>query len=717
MNCKLFPALLAGTMLSAENPAIAQDTDMQDEAQQGGWTPEGIIVVGDRDIYSVDQANVTRTPIPLNEIPQSIQVLTEKLIEDQELVTLDEALRNVSGVVPSLPSELVLANPIVRGFESEIFTDGLIGYGDTAVIDPGSLWNVERIEVAKGPTSTLFGGGTGSPVGGLINLVSKTANGQDIAKGRVRIGSFESYSAALDLGAVITDTLSVRVVGEYQSAEDNIDVVEIDRLLISPSIRWIPAPDTEIVGRFTYTQIEQLEYAGLPAIFQDDPRVDPDRFTGATNAPDTEVQNLTAQLEWTQRLSEDLTFNLRGRRYENDFNEFASSPFFAFFPCGALSGLNDTSCPQIRGSLPAKVDEWTVDGSLTAEFSTGAIEHVFLGGMQWDRADYDAATGFDLFNPVPFDYADPGSDFDFFPIPPLANFITNRYETFAVYLQDQVTIADRVHILASIRYSELGLEEFVGGDTNETYHEWDPRFGITFDVTQGVSLFAGYATGSRLSIFFAGDDPPVPERSQSYEAGIKFGLDKLGLAGTLAAYRIERTDVPTASSTSFETSFQNGEQRSEGIEFDLIYEPNRAFSLLASYAYTDAVIIDGFVDGPIPGEPSIDISGNRLPRVPEHQGRIAARYRVLDGKLAGLEFGGGLTGASETVISLPNDAEVDGYVVADAQISYTLDKLRLGFRFDNIFDAGYFLPYQYFGQDVVRPGNPRSAFVTLGFEL
>lgn len=115
--------------------------------------------------------------MPLNEVSQSIQVLTEQLIEDQELVTLDEALRDVSGVVPSLPSELVLANPVVRGFEAEIFTDGLIGYGDTAVINPGSRWNVERIEVAKGPTSTLFGGGTGSPVGGLIDLVSKTANG------------------------------------------------------------------------------------------------------------------------------------------------------------------------------------------------------------------------------------------------------------------------------------------------------------------------------------------------------------------------------------------------------------------------------------------------------------------------------------------------------------------------------------------------------------
>ncbi|MEO0462055.1 MAG: TonB-dependent siderophore receptor [Pseudomonadota bacterium] len=713
MQRTLLPALLAGTMLSIASPALAQDAEekpetSEDTTRQGGWTPEGILVLGKGETYTADQANVTRTPIPLNEVPQSIQVITDELIEDQELVTLDEALRNVSGVVPSLPSELVLANPIVRGFEAEIFTDGLIGYGDTAVVDPGSLWNVERIEVAKGPTSTLFGGGTGSPVGGLINLVSKTANGQDIVKGRVRVGSFQNRSVAADMGAAITDELSVRVVGEYQAASDNIDVVEIERILISPSVRWAPSDNTEVVGRFTYTEIDQLEYAGLPAIFQDDDRIDPERFTGATNAPNTNVQNLTAQLEWTQRLTDGLTFNLRGRRYENDFQEFASSPFLAFFPCGAASGLNETSCPQIRGQLPASVDEWTVDGSLTAEFTTGAIEHVVLAGIQWDQADYNAASGFDLFNVFPFDYAEPAADFDFFPIPALTTFLENRYDTFAVYAQDQVTIADRVHILASIRFSELSIDERLGGaGNNETFREWDPRFGVTVDVVDGVSVFAGYATGSRLSVFFNGTEPPLPERSESYEAGIKFGLDELGLSGSLSAYRIDRTNVPTPDPTTFFTSIQTGEQRSEGFEADFIFEPTPSFSLLATYAYTNARII---ADTVIP-------VGDQLPRVPDHQGRIATRYRFLDGALEGFELGAGLTGASDTVITLPNGAEVDGYVVADAQASYTIGRMRFGLRIDNLFNSDFFVPYQYFAQDVVRPGNPRSAFVTLGFEL
>jgi hypothetical protein len=124
--------LMAGTILVAI-PAFAQ------EASAPSWTPE-IIVTAERPAnYAIGAASVTRTPVPLINTPQSIQVLTRTLLDEQQLFTLADAVRNISGVVTALPSEAVLANPIVRGFESEVFVDGLIAYGDTAVVDPSSL--------------------------------------------------------------------------------------------------------------------------------------------------------------------------------------------------------------------------------------------------------------------------------------------------------------------------------------------------------------------------------------------------------------------------------------------------------------------------------------------------------------------------------------------------------------------------------------------------
>ncbi|MEM1131323.1 MAG: TonB-dependent siderophore receptor [Pseudomonadota bacterium] len=700
-----YSAFVAATIagLALATPARAQEADSgttDEEQESERWTAQNAItVIGYRDDYTVNTASVTRVPIPLIETPQSVQVITDTLIRDQELNTLDEVLRNVSGVIPSLPSELVLANPIVRGFEAEIFADGLIGYADTAVIDPSSLIAIERVEVAKGATSTLFGGGTGAPVGGLINLVSKTAEPGTFASFRARAGSFDTFQIGGDVNLQLDDNLSVRLISEYQDSGDAIDFVDIERFYINASLRAVLPTDTEIIARFTHSDVEQLEYAGLPAEIARLDSVDPFRFSGATNAPLTTVRNLSADLAISQPISDVFTADLRVRRYENDFEEFASFGFFAFFPG------TGTEFPIIRGQLPSSVDEWTIDGSLTAVFDTGAVEHVVLGGVQYDVADYFAASGFD-FTPIGvLDFADPNSDLDFGPIPTLNTFLENRYSTFAVYLQDQITLFDRLHILASIRYSRLGIDERLGGNGNdEVYHEWDPRFGVTFDVTEGLALFAGYAEGSRLSLFFNNpNDPPVPERSKNYEAGVKLGFSDIGLSGTLAVFRAERTNVPTPDPMTFFTSIQTGEQVSEGVELDLVWEPISQWSFLVTYAYTDARVT---FDTEIP-------AGDALPRVPEHAGRFAGRYR-FDGALDGLELGAGVTAASATEITLPNSFRSDSYVVFDAQASYDLGPARIGVRIDNIFDEEYFLAYQYLAQAVVRPGNPRSAFVTLG---
>lgn len=476
--------------------------------------------------------------------------------------------------------------------------------------------------------------------------------------------------------------------------------MSIDRLLIAPSFRWRPPEGTELLARVTYSRVEQLEYVGLPAFLKNDPRVDRERFTSSTNAPRSKIDNLTVDVGLTQRLAPDVDATLRVKRFSNSFDEYSTSPFLAFFPCAG------TVCPQLRGTLPVDVDEWTVDASVTAKFTTGGIAHTLLGGVQWDRVDYDGATGFDFVNIGLFDYADPAADLPF-AVPALNQIVKNRYGTVAAYLQDQLTVG-RVHLLGSVRFSRLRLDEIEGGAGNdETYSEFNPRIGVSVDVTDGVSLFAGYSTGSRLSLFFNGTNSPKPERSRGAEAGVKFGMAELGLSGTIAAYQSTRTNVPTPDPTTFFTSIQTGEQRARGVELDLIYEPTPALSLLASYGYTDAEVRRDTV---VP-------VGSKLPRVPEHRGRLAARYRWASGPLQGLALGAGATTSAAAVMTLPNGLKSDPYTVFDAQASYELGRVRLGLRLDNLFDRDYFIAYQYFAQDVVRPGNRRSAFLTVGFEF
>jgi iron complex outermembrane recepter protein len=703
LSCKLKAHFMSSHFLASVSalavlaaPAFAQ---VKEADQPAGWTPD-IVVTGTRDDYRAINADVLRTPVPIQETPQSIQLLTRRLLEDQQVVTLSEALTNVSGVVASLPSEMLLANPIIRGFEAEIFTDGLIGYADTAVSDPGSLWHVERIEVAKGPTSTLYGGGTGAPVGGLINQVTRSANGTSGFAAQLRGGSYSSYAIAGDGRVALSDTLSARVVAEYVDADDYIDTVTQSRFIIVPSLRFAPGEATSITAKLNYSRVAQLEYAGLPAFLVDNAAVKRNRFTGATDAPRSEIENLSIDVDARHKISDSLTANVRVRRYTNDFTEYATSPFLALFRCSG------TVCPVLNGILPASVREWTGDASLTATVNTGPVRHVILAGVQHDATNYRAATGFDFFNLFPFDYANPAADFRYSE-PAIGQRVTNRYRTTAAYLQNQMTIAYHVHLLASIRYSRLSIKEIEGGQGNdEVYNELDPRIGVSVDVAEGINLFAGYATGSRLSLFF-NDTNVLPERSESMEAGLKFALTDIGLTGNIAAFSIERSNVPTPNPNRLGKSIQTGKQKSEGVEVDFIYEPSRAISLLATYAYTDARVTEDTLIPP----------GAQLPRAPAHRGRIAARYRWLDGALAGLELGGGMTASSGAYMTLPNVARTDGYVIFDAQASFDFGPAKLGLRLDNLLNKKYVLPYQYFAQDVVRPGNPRSALITLSTDF
>lgn len=703
------PAVTACAALCALTAPAANAQTTTEIPDEETWRADVIIVEGTRpDRYGADDAAVARIPVPLSDIPQSIQVLTPTLLREQQLNTLSDALLNVSGVVPSQPSELVLANPIVRGFEAEIYVDGLVGYGDTAVIDPASLVGVERIEVAKGPTSVLFGGGTGAPVGGLINVVTKTPQDEAFARVGLRAGSFSTIAPNVDVNIPLGDRAAFRLPAEYFRSDDFIDEVEIERITLNPSFGLALSDKTDILLRLGYNRVDQLEYVGLPAAVADLPGVDRFQFTSAPDAPDTIIENMTVHGTVTHRINDRVEATVQVRRFQNAFDEFSTTTAFDFFPLDGASAL------QIRGYLPVDTVEWTADASVTATFEAGSLDHTLLAGITYDDTNYTGATGFDLINILgPYDYVTQTPALSFGDIPALTNFIENDYKTLASYVQNHMRVGERVSLLAGGRLSRYELVERVGGQgADETFTRFDPRIGAVVELVDGLSAFAGWSTGSRLSIFFTSADrsPPELETSRSIEGGFKFDIDRYGLSGTLAGFQNVRENVPTpdpeADPMSLAASIQTGEQKAVGAEIDLVWEPNPQLSVLLSAAYTDSEVTE---DTEIP-------VGDGVPRVADYSGRVAARYR-FDGALDGLGLGAGLTWSSEAELTLPNSLRSDAYAVLDAQASYAFDGFRIGVSVQNIANTEYFIPYQYFSQAVVRPGAPRSAFVTLSAEF
>ena len=652
-----------------------------------------------------DSGSATRTNTPLIEVPQSVEVLNRALIQDQDRRTLGDALVNVSGVVPTKSEEILFLSPIVRGFPAEIYSDGLAMFGNTTTAnDPTSLVGVERIEVVKGPNSTMYGGGLGSPLGGLIDVVSVRPETRMNGYMALRGGNFGTFDPYGDLNIPLNTKIAARLAGEYQRNDSWVDVVSGDRWSLQPAMSFQLGPKTDlfVLGRFNHR--DQLEYSGIPAVQAMAGQIDRNAFAGApVGQPHTRLDSRMATVDLNHTFTDSLRWNTSARYYFSQANEHGSF---------ILPGLNppDPAPPVYQIftlDMPSNpVREGAFDTNLAVSLRGLGGRHELLAGVSYDHTNFFSEMGFSGIPVGEEDLAHPTYNLSFGPETPASLFQTDRYQTTAVYGQDQATYG-RLNLTGSVRYTKLDFRERQQA-TDKTYNHASGRFGGTFRVANGVALYAAYATAFRGAFGLVVQQAPKPETSQNVEGGLKLALSKAHLAGTIAIFNQIRNNVATPDPTNFLYSVQTGQQRARGAEADLTWEPIRALSVLANYAYTEATVTE---DNAIP-------IGNLLARVPRNSGRVAARYRVATGAAKGLSFGAGVTGFSARQDTLPNTVSTPGYAAIDAQASYDL-----GHRFSiegsavNLADRRTYDPYEYFGFPVVMPNQPLSAYVTLKIHL
>ena len=203
---------------------------------------------------------------------------------------------------------------------------------------------------------------------------------------------------------------------------------------------------------------------------------------------------------------------------------------------------------------------------------------------------------------------------------------------------------------------------------------------------------------------FAGT--PQPEETTSLEGGVKFNIARQ-LTGQIAGYQIDRTNVAVTDNTDkLRRSVAKGQQRSRGIETDLIWQATEGLSILANYAHTDARFTDSLAGVP---------ENNRLLMVPEHSGRLWVNYRFQQAPLQGLSVGGGLYAQSSAYLSNNNTFKADGYHNFDASITYEQQHFKVAATVKNLTNERYFQPYGYFDGRVI-PAEGTSAYFTASFK-
>ncbi|MEQ1638223.1 MAG: TonB-dependent receptor [Methylococcales bacterium] len=673
----------------------------------------------------------TRTDTPLKEIPQSVVVVTPKVINDQQSVTVSETLRNVSGVVTNNPLFTPSGEKTrIRGFAAEQLLDGFTQYYNPG--DRESTNNLERVEVLKGANAVLYSGGSGAPVGGVVNLVSKLPTSKAFGQLGMKVGSYDFYQPFVDINQPLTNNILFRFTGEFTDAHSYIDTVHNERYNINPVLTFTDHESTTLTLQGRLSRWRQQDYQGLPAtgtvVTNQYTLPNRNMFIGPTNLPtsDSEFNGLWGTLD--HKLNNVWSFNFKARYAESLFDQktrvlSGSDSFTADEPI-LTKPFKPLFFSTFNGQLYQEQEEKSVLGNALAQFDLGPTKNKFLIGADYSRYSDAGFIGADTASPgrevlLTPEFRTPwASPFN----AKFGNVMFVNNTTYGGYAQLQSNIYERLHLLFSVRAAVVDIDYHTTKPRPTSAQTSSlrllPRAGAVFDITKDFSVFVNYSQGMRGQPFvnFARTTQPAPELSETIEGGVKFNFSEK-LTGQLAAYQIDRTNVAVGdyADPNF-YSVTAGKQRSYGFDADLTWAPIEGLNILANYAYTNAFYVDSFdAKHYIPTAAAYVPEGAILPSVPTHSTRFWANYEFQQPLLKGLSIGAGVYWQSSAFLSNNNKFKAGDFYTVDASIAYKYERYKVALSIKNLTDEEYFQSYGYLNGRVA-PGEPISAYATFSVD-
>ncbi|MEX5587834.1 TonB-dependent siderophore receptor [Pseudomonas urmiensis] len=690
----------------------------------GALNLEATNVNSQMDDYSYQppaSASIMRGQGPIQDIPQAINVVPAQVIRDQAPRNLDDALANVSGITQGNNFGGTSDTVMKRGFGDN--RDGSIMRDGMPLVQGRSLnASTERVEVLKGPASLLYG--IQDP-GGVINVVSKRPQLEQYNALTLRGSTYGSgkngSGGGLDsTGALGDSPLAYRLIVDHED-EDYWRNYGVHReSLVAPSLAWL-GEDTQVV----------LAYEHREFLYPFD------RGTGFGS--DGHPLNIPA----TRRLDEPFN-DMEGRSdlYRLEVDHQLSDDWKAHFgytfnrETYDASQVRVTAVNEAKGTLTRSIDG-THNAMSRDQFATFSLNgNVLVAGMRHDLlvgVDHEDRKVFrgDLIRQTPsstFSYENPlyGQQQEGSNVRASDSDQTDKLRTDSLFIQDALHLDEHWILVAGGRFQQY--DQYAGrgrpfkANTDNSGQTWVPNAGVVYKVDEQLSLYGSYSESFKPNSSIAPlsigggqtlllDGGIAPEEGKSWELGAK--LDIPGqLTGNLALFDITKRNVLVADGDSNPGTiiYSNaGEVRSRGVELDLTGQLSERWSLIGSYAFTDAEVTK---------DP--ELKGKRLQNVARHSGSLSAVYDY--GSLFGgdrLRLGAGARYVGERAGNASNDFDLPAYTVADAFASYEtqLDehKVRLQLNVKNLFDKVYYTSAvnRYF----VALGDARQVSLSSTFEF
>ncbi|GEL42752.1 ferrisiderophore receptor [Methylorubrum extorquens] len=690
-----FAAFLAGTAaLGSSGAAWAQEavtleTLSVEGSGRGGSGPGGAgteSAFGPVPSYVAQRsATGTKTDTALKETPQSISVVGEQQVREQAATSVQEALRYTAGVAAEAYGPSTRGDyPRIRGSDAAIFLDGLRLKDPDVFNEPRpDPYTLSRFEVLRGPASTLYGS---SPVGGLINLVSKRPLDVPYTEAGVRFGNYGWKEAFTDSTGRLTEDgqFLYRFVGIGRLADAQTDFVANDRYVINPSVTWRPSADTT----WTLIGLHQKDAFGASDAFL--PRegslyagpngfIPLNRFTGDPNFNryETETSSITSLFEHRFDDSLILRQNLRYSHIDGTYqsaygNVYTLTPS-ADLPNAPFLDPARRTVDRFTYRVSSIKDRITTDTNLQGRFATGPVSHTVLGGVdfrqQWDSTRTGFGTDarpFDLYAPVYVGVTPPDLGV------PTA---LSQSQT-GLYLQDQIKFGQWI-VLATMRHDWVnsatrGAESVAGEATTG-------RIGLMYAFENGLTPYVSYAT-SFTPIFGANvcaGGACRPIEGEQIEGGFKYNPTPWFAVNAAIYDTVERNRL-TPDPSGLPISIQTGKVKIQGGDIEAIATINNDTNIIASYAYTDARYAAG------------DNAGARVETQPLHLASLWVTHRFTLAEVPGsFLVGGGVRHIGESFDGSLNSFNTPAVTLADALVGWEDAHWRAQLNVSNIADTRY----------------------------
>ncbi len=667
-------------LLSYPAPALAQHV-----AASGDDST--IIVIGASEGYvATNSATATKTDTELKDIPQTVAVVTREQIEDQAHHNLADVLRYVPGVTIG-QGEGNRDQITVRGQNTtaDFFIDGV---RDDAQYYR-SLYNIERVEILKGPYAMIFGRGGG---GGIVNRVQKTPQRIAQVTGVISMNTFGGYDISADLNQPIGDRAAVRLNAVYEKLESFRDYVNGERYAINPYVA-VDLSGWKLGLSYEYVKDDRVPDRGLPSVecapaatcIREPLRGQRDTFLGVPGINRTRLEAHIGKVRLDGELASWLTWSTTA--LYGDYNKYYSN----VFPSSVVR-LSDRTVELDGYRDDTARQNLIVQSNLVAELDLGGVKNKLLFGLEYGDQDTENAR---IVSPTRPRVTADNLVYPAFalPFPIQARGTLSDVEVASAYAQNQVSIGERLDLVGGLRYDRFKIRgrDLVANRTfGRTDEKWSPRFGAIFKPRSNLSIYASYSrsflprSGDQFISLTPATETLAPEMFTNSELGAKWGV-RPSLSVTAALFQLDRTNTTTPDPNNPTLTIVTGATRTRGAELAVVGRLTPNWQVSGGYSYQDAYL-----------RGNKDI---RIAQVPKHQ--VSLWNRLEFNRLVGAGLGvvyqsnqwAALHNPTLNTAGLPvsSATRLPSFTRVDAALFLKVsDRLQFQVNIENLLDKEYF---------------------------